>query len=309
MTMTWPCVLDWSYADLSAQAVLDYGAVGAMRYLGHDGRCITGAERDEMLSHGVGIGLIYETSARRPLEGYSAGLTDALTANDLADELGAPGSVPIFYAVDFQPTSGELVGPITDYFRGAIEAYGREVANYGCAAVVDHLHRTFAQMTSWQCAAWSYPGTAPGTPISDGGWNLILSPYACMLQNIGYVLGDSADHNSLQTAPHWLWGFEEEDVPLNQADMDAIAHTVQGIVDTALANHYTGARAVRVAGEHDTYELVTVDGRLVRRKIPSIPEIEMLQSVDYFAGTGDGTIREISYPSHIDAFRALPVVE
>jgi hypothetical protein len=300
--MTWPCILDWSYARPGAQAVLDYGAVGAMRYLGHDGRCIDPAERDELLGAGLGIGLIWETTARRPVDGRGAGLTDALAANDLADWLGAPERTPIFYAVDFQPTHDELVGPITEYFSGCLEAYGRPVAMYGCAAVVDHLYRTFPTMVCWQCAAWSYPGTAPGTPIYDGGWNLVLSPYAAMLQNIGYVLGDQADHNSLLTAPHFMWGLDYEDDVMTDEDWNRLTVIVGSLLDNRILNFATPN--VIFEGPSGQFEVVVDgDGNRRRRGIGSTGESHMLRSTGLAA---DQVMRAGQAPTEVIYVAHLP---
>jgi hypothetical protein len=55
-------------------------------------------------------------------------------------------------------------------------------------------------------------------PIYDGGYNLVQSHYASMLQTIGYVMGDQCDHNNLLLVPYWFWGvdsaiIEEDDMP------------------------------------------------------------------------------------------------
>jgi hypothetical protein len=100
-----------------------------------------------------------------------------------------------------------------------------------------------------------------------------------------------------------------EDVEMTEDDWTRMQGMVQGIVDVALANHYTGSRAVRAQGEHNCYELVIDEGRLARRLIPDVPQVQMLQYVDYFAGTGDGEIRDIVVPEHVQAFNLLPVVD
>jgi len=200
-----------------------------MRYLGHDGRCINRSEAEHLLDYGLGIGLIMETSASAALGGWGTGVDHGNKANNWADELDAP-DVPIFYAVDFQPTSNELYGPIADYFRGAMSVGGRAVRAYGCAAVMQALCGDLGLFPdSWQCAAWSYPGTAPGSPIHDGGWDLVLSPYASMLQCIGYVLGDTSDHNNLTTADlSFMWGCEAPEPEDKDEDMHSIYHSKVG---------------------------------------------------------------------------------
>jgi hypothetical protein len=247
MGMTFPAVIDYSYGRPSMQSIKDYGAKGVMRYLGNDGRCIFASERDQLLGAGLGIGLIWETTAARPLDGWQAGVDDAHSANYYADQLGAPNT-PIYYAVDFQPTTSQLNGPVSDYFGGVMSVAGRPVRAYGCAAVVHRLCgdlRLFPD--AWQCAAWSYPGTAPGTPIYDGGYNLVMSPYASFLQNIGYVLNDSSDHNSLITTDcSWMWGFDGEvsdGDEMTDEDWNRMASLLNTMVVGKLAEH-TSLRAL-----------------------------------------------------------------
>lgn len=269
MGMTWPCVLDWSYARPGGQACIDYGALGAMRYLGHDGRCINGAERDDLLGHGIGIGLIWETTAGRPLDGYQAGVDDVGSANRYADELGAPGDTRIYYAVDFQPEPWELDGPVSDYFHGIMSAGGRTPRAYGCASVMQRLCGDLGLFPdSWQCAAWSYPGTAPGTPIHDGGYDLVLSPYAHMLQNIGFVLNDSADHNSLITTNvGWMWGIEGDDDVMTDDDFNRIIASVGALLDNRI-QQFGSVNLLWKDGDDYLFEVLTDgDGQRVRRRL------------------------------------------
>jgi hypothetical protein len=235
VTQTHPALVDYSYGRPGGATIAGAGYLGAMRYLGNDGRCIFSSEVADLHAHGVGIGLIWETTADRTLDGYHAGVEDAGRADGEADELGAP-VVPIFYCVDFAPDPGQLYGVISDYFAGARASTRRPVGAYGCASVMQAIvgDNKLAEV-GWQCAAWSYPGTAPGTPINDGGWDLILSPYASMLQTIGYVLGDTSDHNNLLTGPPtWLWTpdggtWEDDDMNTEEARLELTGQTTEPV--------------------------------------------------------------------------------
>ena len=273
MGMTWPCTVDYSYVRPGAQAIHDYGAVGAMRYLGDDSRCIFAAERDELLGAGLGIGLIWESSARRPCDGYQAGVDDAYRANAEADQLGAPGDTRIYYAVDFQPTTSELTGPVSDYFWGVVSVGGRPSRAYGCASVMQRLCGDLQLWPdSWQCAAWSYPGSAPGTPISDGGYSLVLSPYAHMLQNIGYVMNDSCDHNSLVSADvSWMWGLEGTGDWFDMATKEDLEAVVRDVVASMVPSNLVWQ------DDEALWEvLVRSDGSRIRRRIVSPKELDLL---------------------------------
>jgi hypothetical protein len=283
MGMTFPATCDYSYGRPSTDAIKNAGYAGAMRYLGNDDRCIYPAERDALLGAGLGIGLIWETTAGRPLDGYNAGVQDAHSANAEADELGAPGDTRIYYAVDFQPTTGELTGPISDYFHGVKSVGGREPRAYGCASVMQHLCGALGLFPdSWQCAAWSYPGTAPGTPIYDGGYNLVLSPYAHMLQNIGYVLGDTSDHNSLITADvSWMWGIEGSGEEMTDAEWSKMTSLLNTMIVGKMAVHSTPL--AMVADEHGQFAVVWVDGRPKRYVFGSPDEAKMATKIGLVA--------------------------
>jgi len=297
--MSFPAVVDYSYGRPSMQSIQDYGAAGAMRYLGNDGRCIGASERDQLLGAGLGIGLIWETTAQRPLDGYGAGQADARSANTYADNLGAP-HVPIYYAVDFAPSSSQLTGPIADYFRGVQSMGGRPMNAYGCAMVVQHLVRDLAMMSSaWQCAAWSYPGSAEGSPIYDGGYNLILSPYAHMLQNIGYVLGDTSDHNSLVSADlTFLWGKEGD--WFDMATQDELRAIVADEVNKALKKLPVNAMWTDSKGQYEV--TFNAEVQRVKRRIKSPDELNALKVARAISGdwvmdvTGDTTIFD-SFPT------------
>jgi hypothetical protein len=219
----WPACIDYSFARPPTRLITAAHYQGALRYLGQDGRCLDAAERDYLLGAGLSIGLIWETSARRPLKGKQAGINDAQDANREADEVGAPPNIPIFYAVDFEPTPAELNGPVRAYFEGAMSVTGRPVRAYGCAAVVHQMCQVWRWWEStWQCAAWSRPGSIPadaGSPIIEGGYRLVQSHHACMLQTIGYVLAETSDHNNILTEPWWWWGqgnteeIEDDEMP------------------------------------------------------------------------------------------------
>lgn len=282
MTMSFPAVVDYSYGRPSPDYIRNSGYIGALRYLGHDGRCLTAGEANGLLAAGLGIGLIYEEAASACLGGWNTGVQHANNANRYADEVGAP-NVPIFYAVDFQPSYDQAHGPIVDYFLGAKSVPGRPVRAYGCASVMQALCGDAGLFPdSWQCAAWSYPGTAPGTPINDGGWNLILSPYASMLQCIGYVLNDTSDHNNLISADRsFMWGFEDGD-EMTDDDWNRMASMLSGTVVSKLAMHNSQGNLIE---DDDGQYFLTIsgDGTLRRCHPRSAYEANALQVVGFLA--------------------------
>jgi len=174
--------VDYSYTYVGADQIAAGGYIGAERYLGYDGRCLTAGERDELLAQGLGIGLIWETAADRSLDGYWAGWNDAEAANAYADGLGAP-VVSIWYATDFHASQAQIEGPIHEYYTGVRDSGGRQPRVYGGAPVIDHCVTHIA-------------GYGPGWQAAAASWsNYQLSPNACLLQEVQQIWGGAADTN------------------------------------------------------------------------------------------------------------------
>jgi Domain of unknown function (DUF1906) len=292
-------IVDYSYSKPGAQAIINYGAIGAMRYLGNDSRCIFAAERDELLNAGLGIGLIWETKADRTLDGYNAGRDDAHLANNYANNLGAPGWVPIYYATDFHAQGNQITGPICDYYRAARDYGGREVRCYGGAPVLDHLHDHLGLRGAWQPAAASW---------SD----YRMSPYAVMHQQVAYVINNTSDTNFVLCGDDdidWLWGYEGG-IPVTEDELRKIVQQeCSNAINAALSKMYTGSRAVCVDGEEGIYEIGWANGQRVRRHIPTPEQIQLFQYVDQIAGAVGDQPRKITDPNQVAAFLALPIVE
>lgn len=130
------------------------------RVAGNDGKDLGQGERDEILSHGLAIVLVWETDGRTgPLAGASGGKSDATAAVAEAQWLGAPAGTCLYFAVDFQATSANAA---------SLEAYATAVSTvchsagyrsgiYGGLAteqydkgLVDCLWQTYA----WSAGQW-----------------------------------------------------------------------------------------------------------------------------------------------------------
>jgi hypothetical protein len=165
--------------------------LGALRYLSYDpGKNLSIWERDSLWAAGLAIGLIWETTARRPEAGFDGGRQDAVEANNQADFLGWPGDRPLYYAVDFQTGAG---GVVTDYFNGANSVGRRPVGVYGTYDVIEGLVGGGVVGWGWQCAAWS--GDGWGTGGSIGGRR--ASVHARLFQHPVPVMGGMCDANDV----------------------------------------------------------------------------------------------------------------
>jgi hypothetical protein len=105
---------------------------------------------------GMAVGLVWEATPGRALQGSSAGTADGKAAELQANAIGYPVDAVIFFAVDQDTTSANYA---------AIQAYAnafnlntrRPVGIYGEADVVDHFVTPGVQPVryGWQTAAWS----------------------------------------------------------------------------------------------------------------------------------------------------------
>ena len=149
--------VDFSFDRPGAAALVAEGKEFVIRYIpypGDGGKGLTLSEVAEYGAAGLAIGLVFESTAARHLDGYDAGVQDAHTAGVACDALGL-GAIPIYFAVDFdaKPTQMAL---IDEYQRGAISVLGlMRVGVYGSFAVIDHCHFFGTAAWFWQTYAWS----------------------------------------------------------------------------------------------------------------------------------------------------------
>jgi Domain of unknown function (DUF1906) len=101
--------VDYSWGRPDPSAIKRAGYLFALRYLATpaSGKVIDLAERQALHAAGLGVGLVWETYASRPLEGAAAGQMDGVAARAQAKALGFPDGFPIFGAVDSDPPASE----------------------------------------------------------------------------------------------------------------------------------------------------------------------------------------------------------
>lgn len=102
------------------------GFTFAVRYYGRNpARNLTRPEALALAEAGLELGVIWETDGhRRDYFSYEQGLADGLAAQRMArDEIGQPADSAIYFAVDFDASGTELIGPVTHYFKGVRTAF------------------------------------------------------------------------------------------------------------------------------------------------------------------------------------------
>lgn len=178
-------IVDYSWTHPDPAVLRAAGYVGVMRYLARkvDAKLLQAAERDALHAAGLGIGLVWETTASRAGDGEAAGIADALTAEGLADGLGAPRELPIFYAVDFDATAAQ----VAPYFDGVRANARRPVGLYGSFRIVEGVDVDWY----WQCAAWSRGR---------------ISDRAHLYQRIGAPVPGTDENRVYRPLPLWIRG-------------------------------------------------------------------------------------------------------
>jgi hypothetical protein len=151
-----PLGIDYAWEHPAISALENWGAAFVCRYVSPDsGKNETLAEAQALAGHGIWSVLVWEASASRALAGRSAGAEDARRALALARTMQMPEDRPIYFAVDFDATSGQQAA-INAYLDGAASILGKSrVGIYGgynpVRRALDGGHCKWA----WQTYAWS----------------------------------------------------------------------------------------------------------------------------------------------------------
>lgn len=188
MAHTFPAVIDLSWGRPPPQDIVDEGYTGVGRYLGYDygpgGRDISKEEMQSYLDKGLQVFFIVESGNNSVRQGWAKGVEQANMANDRLHTLGVPTNTRIVgTAVDYAASLDDLRGPIAEYAKGFNSVSDYSHIPYGNDRALDILCGELKMYDcGWQTRAWS------------GGR---VSKYACMMQEVGYVLNNTSDHNSI----------------------------------------------------------------------------------------------------------------
>src|SRR3954452_1849906 len=101
--------VDYAWGRPGIPALQRAGVKFVCRYLSHDtsGKNLTKAEATAMRAAGIAVVVVWESTAQRPLAGRIAGVADATEAARQAKDCGLPPDQPIYFAADWDATSGE----------------------------------------------------------------------------------------------------------------------------------------------------------------------------------------------------------
>lgn len=144
-------------AGPSTAALKKAGVHFVCRYLSTAGnpKNLTASEARKLHAAGISIALVFETTGNRALGGATAGKADAKTARAQAAARGVPVKVPIYFAVDFDPTPQQLRNVLA-YIRGAASVLTpARTGVYGGRTAVKACLDAKACKYAWQTYAWS----------------------------------------------------------------------------------------------------------------------------------------------------------
>jgi len=196
-------LLDWSQARPNLAKVKAAGYSAAYRYVCSDtaerglpGKRLTPTERDQIIAHGLDIGLHGEDEAGAAQKGYSRGLAQGKQWADYAHRiLNAPKGMTIVAAIDYD-TSGVYPTVVRDYLHGVTDGLDGQYRTgvYGSIYVVDAALAEKTAVHGVQTNAWSHgkisawahvyqhgPSEFPGTDYND----VLRVPHGTWLQTLG----------------------------------------------------------------------------------------------------------------------------
>ena len=164
---------DASYSWPNPAVMAAAGYTFAMGYLSPTpAKNVDAAELAACRAAGIALGLFWESTRGRALQGAAAGEADGRAADHQADAIGYARSAPIFFAVDVDINSSNF--PAIQAYANAFNAHTlRPVGAYGEADLIDFIVTPGLQPVPYGCqtAAWS------------GGR---ISPKAHLYQRVGH---------------------------------------------------------------------------------------------------------------------------
>lgn len=217
--------VDYAWGRPGPAALKRAGAHFACRYLSHDGsgKNLDHAEAKGLSDAGIWIVPVWESTAKRALDGHAAGAQDARDAEAQAKACGMPAGRPIYFAADWDATAGDQ-GAINDYLRGAASVLGaHRVGLYGGYGPISRSFNAGTIAWGWQTYAWS-----------GGQWDsrAQLQQYS----NDHLINGVGTDYNRAVKADYGQWRIDttpptttEEDMPNGQLN-EGLGTTGKGAI-------------------------------------------------------------------------------
>jgi len=198
--------VDYSWGRPTPSRLVELGFSFIMRYLiypGHGGKGLTREEREAATAQGLAVGVVFEKTDSRTLDGFSAGVQDAREAEEGLAIAGLPRDQVVYFAVDFNAQPSHYPA-VLDYFRGVVSVRPVLcVGAYGGLYVLEMLRTNGVASWFWQAGAASWSGYQ-------------RYPYAHIIQGAGATIdGHSVDYNETFGSEQGLYT-EESAVTVKQ---------------------------------------------------------------------------------------------
>src|SRR5579859_2912577 len=149
--------VDYSWYRPSPSSLVSSGYKFVARYASYDttGKNLSKSEADALVAAGLDVVSNWENAADAALSGYSQGVSDAKSAEQMFASWGAPSTRPIYFSVDFDATPGDQTA-INAYFDGVASVIGiARTGAYGGYYVIQRLFDAGKIKWGWQTYAWS----------------------------------------------------------------------------------------------------------------------------------------------------------
>lgn len=147
-------VIDYSFAHIPTADICAAGYGGVIRYLSPppNDKNWTADQLAADRAAGLYVGFVWETTELRATEGFAAGQVDGQRANDLADQLGIPNDVAIYFACDHASLTP---GEVRAYFAGLNSTSRRPIGVYGSQLVTEAMADAALARYKWQVSTWN----------------------------------------------------------------------------------------------------------------------------------------------------------
>jgi hypothetical protein len=147
-------IIDLAWGRPSIASMRAAGVTGVVRYASHDqtGKNLSAAEAQKLLSAGINVGLIWESTAGRVQSGQSGGILDAEAAKTMGHSWGMPTTRPVYFACDYNAGPDDC----TAYLRGVASVLGyARTGLYGGYVPIRAAFDKKLISFGWQTYAWS----------------------------------------------------------------------------------------------------------------------------------------------------------
>lgn len=203
--------------------MVDAGVHFIVRYLSHDpAKNLTFSEATAANVAGIWCAVVWESTAQRPLSGFSGGKADATEALRLARDLGMPEDRPVYFAADWDASAGQQ-GAINTYLDGAASVLGRNrVGIYGGYNVIKRTFDAGTAVWGWQTYAWS-----------GGQWD--TRAQIQQYKNGQSLGGGTVDYCRAMVNDYGQWMIGESPVALSDADIARLLKELVPAIAKAVA--------------------------------------------------------------------------